>query len=97
MTDDPASAIMARGIETCAEEGKASGIGRALSLAAAPTFAIMALWSNFHSGQSDMLCMAMRSSSMNDMSVMYLLMSVFHLAPWLTLFLDRRDRAEGIK
>jgi hypothetical protein len=66
-------------------------MARWLGLAAAPTFAIMALWTGFFRGQPDMLCMAMQGSSlMNGTTVMYLLMSAFHLAPWLRLISSRR-------
>ncbi len=72
----------------------APGAGRWLALAAAPTFAIMALWSTLFSGHPDMLCMAMRgSSTMSGMTVMYLLMSVFHSSPWLKLIATRRNCA----
>jgi len=78
-------------IESCAGNGNAApGTTRWLGLAAAPTFAIMALWNGFFSGQPDMLCMAMQgSSAMSGMTVMYLLMSAFHAAPWLRLISSR--------
>ncbi len=57
-----------------------------LRLAAAPTFAIMAFWTALFNRQPDMLCMAMRgASAMSGMTLMYLLMSVFHSSPWLQL------------
>jgi hypothetical protein len=57
-----------------------------LGLAAAPTFAVMALWTAFFGGQPDMLCVAMQGSSpINGMTAMYLLMSLFHLPPWFRL------------
>lgn len=56
-----------------------------LSLAAAPTFAIMALITGvFGGGQPDLLC-AQDASPMSGMALMYILMSTFHLAPWLKL------------
>jgi hypothetical protein len=51
-----------------------------LRFAAAPTFALLALLSG---GGSDMLCV--HASSLSGMSVMYGLMSAFHLGPWLRL------------
>jgi hypothetical protein len=63
-----------------------------LGLAAAPTFAVMALWTIVFSSPPDMLCMAMQGSSpISGMTVMYLLMSAFHAAPWLKLVASRRN------
>lgn len=57
-----------------------------LRLAAAPTFALMALLTAVSGDAHSMTCMAMAgSSSLEGMSFMYLLMSVFHAAPWLRL------------
>jgi len=63
-----------------------------LSLAAAPTFATMALLTRIHGGAPDMICAAMGASPLNGMAPMYLLMSVFHLAPWLKLISGQRRR-----
>ncbi|HEY2529025.1 MAG TPA: hypothetical protein VGJ20_13940 [Xanthobacteraceae bacterium] len=54
-----------------------------LSLAAAPTFAIMALLTSIHGGgMSDMICSAARDAPpLTGMVPMYLLMSGFHLVP----------------
>src|SRR5262245_51991359 len=96
MTDVSISPIGHRNVDTCAGRGHAAtGLAFWLGLAAAPTFAIMALWSAFFSGQPDTLCIAMQGSSpMSDMTLMYLLMSVFHAAPWLRLiFTSRRTGA----
>ena len=60
-----------------------------LSLAAAPTFAIMALASAVDAGPPDILCAATRP--LNGMVVMYALMSAFHSAPWLKLFSSPRN------
>ena len=92
MTKVSISPAVPHDVETCAGGGStAPGMARWLGLAAAPTFAIMALWNGFFSGQPDMLCMAMQGSSpMNGMTVMYLLMSAFHAAPWLRLISSRR-------
>jgi len=66
-----------------------------LSFTAAPTFAIMALLTGvFGGGPSDMLCSAaQRASPLSGMVLMYLLMSAFHLAPWLKLISRRRSIA----
>lgn len=67
-----------------------------LALAAAPTFMSMALVSCLNEGRADMVCAALPGSmssgpiSFGAMSVMYLLMSVFHLVPWLRLWSRRR-------
>lgn len=64
-----------------------------LSLAAAPTFAAMSLWSALLGSKLDMLCAAMQGASpISGMTVMYLLMSAFHVAPWLRLISGRRKR-----
>lgn len=58
-----------------------------LSLAAAPTFAIMALLTGIQdAGMPGMLCSATHDASpLTGMVPMYLLMSAFHSAPWLRL------------
>jgi hypothetical protein len=64
---------------------------RWLSLAAAPTFAMMALLTAvLDRGAPDMLCSAMQHASpLSGMVPMYVLMSVFHSAPWLKLIVGR--------
>ena len=57
-----------------------------LCLAAAPAFAVMALLTVLlnDSGQSDMICSAAQDGpALVGMVPMYLLMSAFHLGPWL--------------
>jgi hypothetical protein len=73
----------------------AAGAVSFLSLAAAPTFAIMALLTGaLDVGPPDMLCSATQHASpLNGMVVMYLLMSAFHSAPWLKLISRRRNVA----
>ena len=51
-----------------------------LSLAATPSFAVLAL---FTANDTDILCG--HASSLGGMSLMYGLMVVFHLPPWLRL------------
>jgi hypothetical protein len=91
------SPVVRHDVETCAGGGHPPlGAGGWLSLTAAPTFALMALWTGFFTGQPDMLCTAMQGSlPMSGMTVMYLLMSAFHAAPWLKLISNRRSGAPG--
>ena len=65
-----------------------TGADRVLSLAAAPTFAIMALLSAAV-GSGEALCSAAGASPLGGMVPMYLLMSAFHSAPWLKLISRR--------
>ena len=64
-----------------------AGVAYGLQLAAAPTFAVMALLTaNAGNGAVDILCAAaLGASPLTGMTAMYLLMSVFHAAPWLRL------------
>ncbi|MBI1211414.1 MAG: hypothetical protein GC190_08125 [Alphaproteobacteria bacterium] len=56
-----------------------------LSLAAAPTFALMAL-ATIVFGDGDAMCAAgHQASPLGAMAQMYLLMTAFHAAPWLKL------------
>ena len=68
-----------------------------LCLAAAPTFAIMTLLTGvWGGGQMAMMCStAPDASALSGMAAMYLLMSAFHLAPWLKLISRRRGVAFG--
>ena len=58
---------------------------RLLSLAAAPTFAVMALLTAIYGdSMPDVLCSATQDAlQLTGMVPMYLLMSAFHLGPWL--------------
>lgn len=76
------------------DEGAAviGGIIKWLSLAAAPSFASMALLAAVtNSGPLESLCSA-AASPVGGMVPMYLLMSAFHLPPWLNLIFGRRGR-----
>ena len=65
-----------------------------LYLAAAPTFAIMALLTGvLGGGRADGLCSIAGMSPLAGMMPMYLLMTAFHLAPWLKLIAGRRSGA----
>jgi hypothetical protein len=62
-----------------------------LSLAAAPSFAVMALLTVILSDAqaNTSSCLGMATSPLMGMAPMYLLMSAFHAAPWLRLLLSR--------
>ena len=66
-----------------------NGLGLAdwLCLAAAPTFAGMALLTAAYDN-GDMMCMS-GASMLGGMVPMYLLMAAFHLTPWLRLVARR--------
>ena len=68
------------------------GIADWLCLAAAPTFAVMALLTCIHTGEGVMSCLGADASLLTGMPVMYLLMSAFHLAPWLRVISGRPVR-----
>ena len=75
------------------ENGNSAAMGAAdfLYLAAAPTFAIMALLTGVLGGSPDPLCSIAHASPLTGMVPMYVLMSAFHLSPWLKLFSSRRS------
>src|SRR5262245_38004729 len=68
-----------------------------LCLAAAPTFAIMAVLTGvFGSDQPDSICSAVEhTSTLSGMIVMYFLMSGFHSPPWLKLISSQRNGARA--
>jgi hypothetical protein len=73
------------------DSGNSTRLGAAdfLYLAAAPTFAVMALLTGLFSGTTDALCSTAGASPLSGMMPMYLLMSAFHSAPWLKLIAGR--------
>ena len=77
----------------------AAALGAAdwLSLAAAPTFAVMALVTGvLGSSAADTVCTTAatpHTSPLTGMAAMYMLMSAFHSAPWLKLVARRRRPA----
>ena len=76
----------------CDDDGAtaAFGIANWLCLAGTPTFAIMALMTGVvGGGPMDMLCSAGHGSPLTGMVPMYVLMSAFHLVPWLKLISRR--------
>ena len=78
------------------EDSRASaliGMSNYLHLAAAPTFAIMALLTAVDGGPKDMVCSMMHDASpLTGMVAMYVLMSIFHSRPWLKLISSWRTR-----
>ena len=65
---------------------------RWLALAAAPCFAVMA----WITAASPALCLSGPSPlPLDGMTMMYLLMSLFHLPPWLRLVSDRHPIPKG--
>jgi hypothetical protein len=66
---------------------------RFLSLAAAPTFAIMALLTGALDVGPPVCSATPQAAPLNGMAVMYLLMSAFHSAAWLKLVSGRRTGA----
>jgi hypothetical protein len=80
---EPEVSVARRGAAT-------SAAANALAFAAAPTFALLALWTAFACDRSDTLCTGMHdASSLNGMALMYALMSAFHATPWLKLISRR--------
>ena len=76
----------------------ALGAGDILSLAGAPTFALMALLTGLlDAGPPDICSAAHHASPLNGMIVMYGLMSAFHAAPWLKLISTRKNGARPSK
>jgi hypothetical protein len=85
--------MIAIGNET-GRRSDAAALGAAgwLGLAAAPTFAAMALLSSLPGGDADMLCSAAHGvSPLSGMVPMYVLMSAFHSVPWLKLIASQRQ------
>jgi hypothetical protein len=71
--------------EDNARAWQARGAAAWLALAASPTFALMA-WIAANDAPSIALCSSGSSTlPIDGMTVMYLLMSLFHLLPWLKL------------
>jgi hypothetical protein len=63
-----------------------------LGLAAAPAFATMALMTACLGGGAEPLCLASgQSALMSGMIPMYVLMSAFHVGPWLRLIAGWRN------
>lgn len=65
------------------------GAAKWLALAAAPTFAIMALVTGAFGENTPAMFCAHDASPFSGMAAMYGLMSAFHLTPWLKLISGR--------
>jgi hypothetical protein len=91
MTDLPMSPAVLHGAEThAAGGGVAAGAASALGVAAAPVFAMLALWTALSGTQPGVLCMDMQGASqLSGMTLRYALMSIFHAAPWIKLVSSR--------
>jgi len=84
--------------ETAGSRNATLGTADWLSLAAAPTFAIMALLTCVLGvGSADAWCSSAGTSPLSGMVPMYLLMSAFHTAPWLKLISRRRGGMHQVK
>ena len=95
MADMPMSPVALHGAKTCTEDShKATEAAGWLGLAAAPVFAILALWTASSGAEPGVLCMGMQGTSpLNGMALMYALMSIFHAAPWMKAVSSRRKGA----
>jgi len=70
--------------------GAAPGAADRLALMASPTFALMALLTGvLGTDSAEVLCSAAPGSPLSGMVTMYLLMSAFHVGPWLKLIRGR--------
>jgi hypothetical protein len=64
-----------------------------LAIAAAPTFATMAIMTTLSTGEGTGAICGSDPSSLAGMTPMYLLMCLFHTSPWLELMGHRWKRA----
>ena len=75
------------------ESATSDGASQWICLAATPVFAAMALATGFGGGgMADMA--GMTSSPLDGMALMYLLMAVFHAAPWLKRIAQRQGASQ---
>lgn len=67
-----------------------------LALAASPTFAVMAvLTSTLGDDPAAALCSAAHASPLSGMTAMYLLMSAFHVTPWVKVMRGNMDKSQS--
>jgi hypothetical protein len=72
-------------------------LAKGISLAAAPTFALMALLDYRSASAMDGMCSSGPMAPLSGMVPMYLLMSTFHCGPWFTLFLPKLNSQQPEK
>lgn len=91
------------GIGKAAKRGAVDWLSLTLSLAATPTFALMALLVGVFGDGSGMHGSGMHGSGshgsggpLDGMVLMYLLMGVFHAVPWLKLLAIGRKRKQAV-
>ena len=82
-----ASTAAAKGMATGGQPRGATGW---LALAASPTFALMACSAAGAAHPMALCASAAGTPRLDGMTVMYLLMSLFHLSPWLRFASGRR-------
>jgi hypothetical protein len=80
-------------------KSRASALAAAgwLSFAAAPAFALMAVATSLANQEGAAMMCAPASSPLTSMTMMYALMSAFHLAPWLRLLAGSRTGRAGFE
>ena len=71
-------------------QGQTSGAARWLGYAASPVFAAMAAISSGDAQHMPLCGQGVETLPIGGMTAMYLLMSLFHLSPWLGLAAGRR-------
>jgi hypothetical protein len=64
-------------------------------MAAAPTFALMALLTIVGEGGRSTLCSTAHGSPLSGMALMYLLMGAFHSSPWFRLTSRRMSEPQS--
>jgi hypothetical protein len=86
---DTVNAPQTARVDGCETNAVVAVLTRVLYLAAAPTFAVMAVLTSMSGGSADMMCSAAHGAWLNGMVPMYVLMSAFHSGPWLKWIIRR--------